>query len=71
MNIIYECRLCVDMESLQDCDQHSTFLNALPVLCIYQFPKIFPENIFKILYQPPVLLCIYKENKQTKKHLKT
>lgn len=44
MNTVY----VFSQKQLQDCDQDTFFLNVLTVLCIYQFPEIFPENISKI-----------------------
>jgi len=47
---------------LQDCDQDTFFLNVLPVLCIYQFPEIFPENISKVFVSASCCFIVYKKS---------
>lgn len=47
---------------LQDCDQDTFFLNVLTVLCIYQFPEIFPENISKIFVSASCCFIVYEKS---------
>lgn len=62
MNIIYvlTCHL------LQDCDQDTFFLSVLTILCIYQFPEIFTENISKIFLPASCCFVVYKKKKKIK-----
>lgn len=60
MNIVY----VFTQKLLQDCVQDTFFLNVLTVLCIYQFPEIFPENISKIFI--PTSCCFIEDKKKIK-----
>lgn len=48
---------------LQDCDQDTSFLNVSPVLYIYRFPEIFPENISKIFVSASCCFIVYENSK--------
>lgn len=58
MNTAYE----LTQNFLQDCDQDTFFLNVLTVLCIYQFPEIFPENISKIFVSASCCFIVYEKS---------
>lgn len=50
-------------KQLQDCEQDTFFLNVLTVLCIYQFPEIFPENMSKIFVLTSCCFIVDQKNK--------
>lgn len=58
MNTAYE----LTQNFLQNCDQDTFFLNVLTVLCIYQFPEIFPENISKIFVSASCCFIVYEKS---------
>lgn len=67
MNTVYvlTCHL------LQDYDQDTFFLSVLTVLCIYQFPEIFPENISKIFLPASCCFVVYKKKIKLNNNLST
>lgn len=64
MNTVY----VFTQKQLQDCVQDTFFLNVLTVLCIYELPEIFPENIAKIFI--PTSCCFIVDKKTQKTNLR-